>query len=195
MFLVCGYIQEHETPFSPSPLRVWGNIGDKIMTLTCTPFGNLDADNWAEDGILFPNSPINSPQFWQVDFASKLSAAHYVELKSIERQFLEAVQDARDYDEASPTARTRCVAFRLLWKASRSLLIPLPDNGNLYGDGSGGIRIEWRNGERQLRLVIHGSDPRYDYLYHQDGDEYDVETDLSPVNISGWLRWLTGQIK
>ena len=117
-------------------------------------------------------------------------------LSDLERQFDLAVQDAGENSETLPTRHAACSALGLLWKAKQIVHSSmLPRNGTLYGDGEGGLRLEWVNGVRHLRLVIHWNSSVRDYLYHQEGNDYDVETDLSPANLGGWLRWLTGQMK
>jgi hypothetical protein len=68
-----------------------------------------------------------------------------------------------------------------------SASFPLP---SIAPDGDGGILLNWENKARILRLVIPDSPQRKGYLYHEDGQSYSAEYDLSIDSIKFWLRWL-----
>ena len=57
-------------------------------------------------------------------------------------------------------------------------------------DGEGGIRLNWIQPERELRLVLPATPDQRKYIYHQAGREYAAEYDVSEATLAYWLRWL-----
>jgi hypothetical protein len=100
-----------------------------------------------------------------------------------------ADDDYRDDDCLSPTSIAIKIARRLFSDAARSVEFALPA-GSVLPDGDGGIRCRWVSGNREIRVVIHGDKESKSYLYHQQGNEYDVEHPLSSNILVKWLRWL-----
>ncbi len=68
---------------------------------------------------------------------------------------------------------------------SVDLLIPY-----FVPDGEGGIRLEWVNGARELRLICPASGSKKPYLYHEDGDIYGVIEEVTDSVLREQLRWL-----
>ena len=54
-------------------------------------------------------------------------------------------------------------------------------------DGEGGIRIEWKNDRKHLRVSL--SEERI-YLYFEDGSDYDVIENFAAEQLIEKLRWL-----
>ena len=67
---------------------------------------------------------------------------------------------------------------------SNSKLIP-----SLTPDGEGGIDIEWDNGLRQITLSCRRADNQQDFIYWQQGDEYEAR-DATPELLRERLTWL-----
>jgi hypothetical protein len=59
-------------------------------------------------------------------------------------------------------------------------------------DGSGGIRLSWRHGSRELRAVFL-AEPRERYIYWQDGSPHGVIPNFVSATLFAWLRWLNGR--
>lgn len=112
------------------------------------------------------------------------------------QQLVEVMADKDNFDEEClpPTERAINAALAFLGDAAMDLRTPLPE-GALYPDGDGGLRIEWGQADRQVRLVIHHDSPSQDYIYHQERADYALEVNVSAHQLAGWLRWLTGRIK
>lgn len=56
----------------------------------------------------------------------------------------------------------------------------------------GQLRLTWRRGPRELRLVLAPSDAYKSYVYWQDerSDAYGLEEISNPEYLSDWLEWL-----
>jgi len=57
-------------------------------------------------------------------------------------------------------------------------------------DTMGGIRVQWRKGSRQLRLIFPAEKTGYSYLYQQEGELYHLNWSPSPVELMKLLNWL-----
>ena len=62
--------------------------------------------------------------------------------------------------------------------------------GHVSETGSGGLRMDWRNGEAELTLVIPSRPNGRGYIYYQRGDVSGVEKELNATNIAKWQQWL-----
>ena len=60
-------------------------------------------------------------------------------------------------------------------------------------DGSGGLRLSWRHGTRELRAVLLADRQRERYLYWQDGSEYGAIPNFGSATLFSRLRWLNGR--
>ena len=103
--------------------------------------------------------------------------------------FLAELDDEGDYNEEffmpseSATNATRNVLLQAYRSLSNFSLLPK----FVTADGDGGIRIQWQNGARELRLLC--SDEGALKLYWQDGNNYDLE-EPEVANIISRLKWL-----
>jgi hypothetical protein len=111
-------------------------------------------------------------------------------------QLRDLLSDETNFDSEclAPTERSIEATLSLLANAALELYAPLPE-GVLYPDGDGGLRVDWKQDNRQLRLVIHRASPSQDYIYHQEGTEYGLETNVSARQVAGWARWLMERVK
>lgn len=78
----------------------------------------------------------------------------------------------------------------LLLGARALLKNPFP-RGMIFADGDGGIRIEWNYPHRELRLAIPYRLEDTAYIYHENGDKYDADYNVSTANLAHWLNWIT----
>jgi hypothetical protein len=103
----------------------------------------------------------------------------------------ETISDENSFDDDClvPTGRAVTATIDLLYRASRTMYSPLPA-GVLYPDGDGGLRVDWESGDRQVRLVVHPSDPAQDYVYHQEGRDYSLDAGVTPEMLRQQLAWL-----
>lgn len=62
--------------------------------------------------------------------------------------------------------------------------------GDLYADGTGGLRIDWRNGEKQVRLVVPANEDRNIYIYYQNKEDFNGCYDVSGQLLKKFLGWL-----
>lgn len=59
-------------------------------------------------------------------------------------------------------------------------------------DDKGGIRLTWskQSAEREVRLVCPADAEQKAYLYHEQGDNYALERDITQSILVQWLEWL-----
>ena len=86
-----------------------------------------------------------------------------------------------------PTLRAVGRLASLLFPAFLRMGLHLP-RGCAVSSLEGGIRVEWRRREREVRLVIE--DDAGVYLYHENGDDYDIEWTPNTSCVARRLRWL-----
>lgn len=102
---------------------------------------------------------------------------------------LAELEDEDDYDEEflQPSQSASDTTQNLLLQAYRNLsdfsLLPK----FITADGDGGIRVQWRNNERELRLICATTGELK--LYWQNGNNYDLE-EPSLTNLTKKLKWL-----
>jgi Iap family predicted aminopeptidase len=95
-----------------------------------------------------------------------------------------------DYGIARPRMDAYEASVALLEAASNLIQASVPP-GSASTDAEGGVRITWRVGDRELRLVVHAEAKRY--LYHECGDDYGIESARSPEDLAKSLEWLSGR--
>jgi hypothetical protein len=112
--------------------------------------------------------------------------------------FWEQLEGA-SYDEM-PSARAESAMLDLLWSVASKIFIPA---GELYADEAHGLRAEWEIGSRQLRLVVHASETKEDYLYWQDDEQtgearYGLSAtgdEVTSRHLLDRLKWLSNETK
>jgi hypothetical protein len=59
----------------------------------------------------------------------------------------------------------------------------------------GGVRLDWSdtNIKKEVSLVIPSTSDKKIYLYHEMGDEYGIEYNVSAKTLSRWLSWFTSK--
>jgi hypothetical protein len=107
-------------------------------------------------------------------------------LKRFDAQ-LSDIPTAEDAAGMSITANARMVAKALLSGTENKGFLP---DGDLYPDSEGGLRVEWEFDRREVRLIVHAHELGENYIYWQDGEEYNIVTPISVNILSGRLRWL-----
>lgn len=133
--------------------------------------------------------------------------AIYLEMKelgAILREIVElATGEERDDDGIlAPTKHATEVTTRLLIHASTfvwqnclttgaTFIFP---RGFVSTDSEGGIRIEWTKPGASLRLVIAASESGKSYLYHEFGERYGSDRQVTAALIGRWLvRFLSAK--
>lgn len=104
--------------------------------------------------------------------------------------YLAKLDDESDYDEdfLKPTRSATDTTRNILLQAYRAAT---PDFSIMpkfiTPDGDGGIRVQWRNEERELRLICSAGGTLK--LYWQDGKIYDLE-EPTVTNLIARFEWL-----
>lgn len=124
----------------------------------------------------------------------------YLKMKELGSIFLQIIElangDQRDDDGIlAPTKQAIDRTTRLLMNASavvwhfspassESFVFP---RGWVATDSDGGLRIEWTKPGASLRLVIAASATGKSYLYHEFGDKYGSDRQVTPELLGRWL--------
>lgn len=97
-------------------------------------------------------------------------------------------------DDFRPTTYALHKAFHLIIETALQMQATQASfpYGFPYGDGEQGIRIEWENPPRDVRLRIPAQETAREYIYHKEGQQHDIEEPASPDSLSRWLGWLIG---
>ncbi len=113
-------------------------------------------------------------------------------LRKTERELLvqlAELDDENDYDDEflkpskTATNTTRNALLQAYRGISDFALLPK----FITADGDGGIRVQWQNEMKELRLI--GSDEGELKLYWQNGSVYDLE-EPKIINLISRLKWL-----
>ncbi len=104
----------------------------------------------------------------------------------------ELTQDEYDGEFLAPTNFAYQSILKFLDSLSKffSKRLPVP---SFVPDGEGGIRAEWEIQGRELRLVCPAKPDWKPYLYHEEGNSYDVEKDLKAGTFIKWFSWLLNE--
>lgn len=119
------------------------------------------------------------------------------ELGSILHQIID-LANGEPYDEdgvLAPTKYSRERTIKLLVDASTTVWQYCPDSedafefprGFVATDSEGGLRIEWTKRGASLRLVIASAESGKSYLYHEFGEKYDSERQVTANLLARWL--------
>jgi hypothetical protein len=98
-------------------------------------------------------------------------------------------EDEDDYGVAKPSAYAYGTALALVAEAAR-LIGDRFTRASASIDDRGGIRLTWTRPQAEVRLVCTHQSDKPTYLYHEAGDEYGVEYDVSASALAHWLDWL-----
>jgi hypothetical protein len=96
---------------------------------------------------------------------------------------------SEDYDEDffPPTDEIFTAVKGMLFKVNDFLGYEMTIPSFIVPDGEGGIRIEWKFNDKQLRLAIS---QKKHYLYFEDNGSYDGIPNFKPEQLVEKLRWL-----
>ena len=62
--------------------------------------------------------------------------------------------------------------------------------GTVYPDGSGALRVEWYQQDREVTLVVFSSMEDRHYIFHKEGKSYAGDYDVTPERLCFYLDWL-----
>jgi hypothetical protein len=100
-------------------------------------------------------------------------------------------EDDDEYGEIThPTTYANQLAIELVSKAA-SFIPQGFFRAWVSSDDSGGIRLTWSKLElgKEVRLVVSSTPQKKIHLYHEMGDEYGIEYNVSAKTLSRWLSW------
>jgi hypothetical protein len=95
--------------------------------------------------------------------------------------------EEKDDPESCPTAYAIRLAVKSVVKA-RELLGYAGLHQTFAGDGTGGIRVEWKVGRREVRLIIPANDSGKAYIYSRNEKDSHVDFSASPGVLAETLR-------
>jgi hypothetical protein len=92
-----------------------------------------------------------------------------------------------DPDEEEPPTAYAANQAILLCSASTSLLGHRWIMPRVASDGYGGLRLSWRNGQKELRAVIAGNRDQERYLYWEDETGYGSVGNFTEITLFTYL--------
>ena len=110
--------------------------------------------------------------------------------RALHERLVSLLQNEAGEEEAVPTGHAYSTALALLLDA-HSLVEDFP-RASITADETGGIRIQWLQPDRQVRLIIPAEKSGRQYLYFETDRSYDLEDDPSPTALAQRLRWFVG---
>jgi hypothetical protein len=94
-----------------------------------------------------------------------------------------------DPDEDAPPDDYALAEVLRLVPFSRNQLAQDWYKPSVTSDGFGGVRLSWRRGQCEVRVVISGAQTaRKSYLYWESGDTYGTVQDFTPATLLAYLR-------
>ena len=88
--------------------------------------------------------------------------------------------------DVPPSAYAVATAKRLISEAGETKLI-----GKAHTSGGGEVRVEWRHGQRAIRLVVPSSDEYAAYIYYEIDESDDCGTDdIADDTLWKRMEWL-----
>ncbi len=96
-----------------------------------------------------------------------------------------------EYGILQPSQSAFKLAMRLVVDAYEAMGSRFP-RASASTDEQGSIRLTWskQSPEREVRLVCPPTAEQPAYLYHELGDNYAVERDVTAFILVQWLEWL-----
>ncbi|MCU0567198.1 MAG: hypothetical protein MUF49_11440 [Oculatellaceae cyanobacterium Prado106] len=96
-----------------------------------------------------------------------------------------------DYGILQPSQPAFKLAMRFIVEAYESLGESFP-RASVSTDEKGGIRLTWSKlePECEVRLICPADSGQEMYLYHELGDTYAIEQNVTSSTLVQWLRWL-----
>jgi hypothetical protein len=100
-------------------------------------------------------------------------------------------EETDDYGILQPSQPAFKRAMRFVVEAYESLGESFP-RASVSTDEKGGIRLTWSKlePECEVRLMCPMESHQEAYLYHELGETYAVEPNVTPPDLVQWLRWL-----
>lgn len=104
------------------------------------------------------------------------------------RRLLAVLNDEYDMEDdySPPTEYAFGKASSLVNGANAQIKRNFPQ-GSVSADGAGGIRIQWQWPDREVRLVIAARSGGREYIYHETGDDYATEQEVTAEKLAYWL--------
>jgi hypothetical protein len=105
------------------------------------------------------------------------------------RQLLN-LEEIDEFGPVRPTANSVELAKKIIFQLVQAGLEvpPLQDAGT---DHDGTLRLAWENGPRFLELVVPRENHAAAYLYYSQGDQYNLQRDLTFNAVCERFNWLS----
>jgi hypothetical protein len=145
----------------------------RTVTTSTSPFG-LD--------VLFPNAESALTDLFSIDPAFSRFAQSVLSLRT---------KEEGEPEEDLPATAYSVVQVFYLTPQSRFSLSQAWQAPVVVTDGYGGIRMTWRNRDRDVRVAVPGNEEGKRRLYWEEGDSYGSIPDVTPTTLTKYLRWMT----
>lgn len=93
-----------------------------------------------------------------------------------------------DYGILGPTQHGFLTACRIIDGAERQMVYSIP--GSPCVDSQGGIRVTWRLGGKEVRLICPSAPEQKPYIYEESETHNQATHDVTPETLAQKLSWL-----
>jgi hypothetical protein len=136
--------------------------------------------------------PLSTPVSDQLLELAGSFARREPEIQITTKRLISLLQDEDEDGEGAlrPTPGAFLTGWNLIMDAYGQMAGPFP-KASPGSDEEGGLRVQWSHLGRQVRLVVSASQQRAPYIYHEEGDDFATEGNVSGQTLAAWLCWLT----
>jgi len=110
------------------------------------------------------------------------------EFNQVLKRLVDLLRDA-DEEGAIPELYAFETTYNLLGSTREHLTAMVFPRATVSSDESGTIFIFWRNSHRKVHLVVPSDPDASMYIYHEEGNIYAVEYDVTGRTLANWLEW------
>jgi hypothetical protein len=123
---------------------------------------------------------------------ANVSANDRQPIQTVQNRLAALFQEEEECDISKPTHHSFSTAWKLVTEASE-LRGKYFQKATVATDDEGGIRLRWRNPnkDREVRLYCPANTTKKMYIYHEEGDSYNAEFNVSGRTLAEWLYWLS----
>lgn len=102
---------------------------------------------------------------------------------------LERLYSLKEDDDELPTESAFAKTCDLVIRANSLMQGDFP-RGTPSVEEDRGIRIEWRRGPREVKLIIAPQNGGLEYIYQENSGAHSLDKNVIPAALARWLDWL-----
>lgn len=116
-------------------------------------------------------------------------ASNYLNEMLADLRVCESVNGVYDADNLMPSPYAFSITRELLQGAALYVCSSYP-LGSVYPAGDGGIRVEWIQPKREVKLIVRSDITERHFIFHKESENYGGDYDVISERLGYWLNWL-----